>query len=103
MPNLTGRKRNRTNQNRPAKYNTKKAEPRGKTNKEPKVVQSFWKDYTMDNLMTKSDIDLDILVDDFLQKYEAKQIAVNKSWWYPEVMITPLKKTKSKYKAEPFN
>ena len=106
MSNLTGRKRQGTNQNRPKKYNTKKAEQRGKTQKEPRAVTAFWKDHTMDELMTKTQDELAIIVAEFIEYYEAKQIAVNRGWWYPEDMAsfnTLRKKTKSKYKAEPFN
>ncbi len=105
---VTGVKRKGANSNRPSKYNIKTPELRGKTQKEAKVMNSFWKEYTMDEIMTKTQEELEVIITEFMEKYQKKQIRGNPLWWYPEDPESHnrnARKTnrKSKYQADPFN
>lgn len=61
-------------------------ENRGKIGKEMKVVGSFWKSHSMDEIHAMTPEDLDKLIDEWLLKFEELQRSRNKSWWYPEVV-----------------
>ena len=84
MSNKYGHKRTIENSNRPKKYKVRKSDETGKTGKEAKVMTSFWKEYTVEEIMTKSQEELEVIVNDFIAKYEAKNLKTNPGWWYPE-------------------
>ena len=65
-------------------YNTIKPETRGRVGKEIKVITSFWKANTMDDMITKTPEEMDQAIDSWMSQYEAKQIARDRLWWYPE-------------------
>ena len=90
------------------KYNTKTIEPRGKQDDEFRMAKYFWKEYSMDEVITWDTAKLEAELEAFYQAFQDSQIARKSSWWYPEdPMSVVLKKNKgnkeSKYKAESFN
>ena len=104
----TGRVREGTNRNRPNKYNVRKSDDTGKTIREAKVMTSFWKDHTVAEIMTKTQEELEVIVTEFIEWYEKKNLKANPLWWYPEDPESHnrnARKTnkKSKYQADPFN
>jgi hypothetical protein len=88
------------------KYNLKKAEQRGKQGKETVLYTSFWKEYTMDQIMVLSPEELDKLISDFLDDFITKARKRTPNWNFPDRIVSTFvrKKVRSdKYKAEPFN
>lgn len=66
-----------------APYNVKQEEKRGKQGKEPVVIKSFWKEYTMDQVMAMSDEEILEAIDKSLDNFEIRQHKHNKSWNWP--------------------
>ena len=66
-----------------APYNVKPQEMRGKKGKEPVVVKSFWKDYTMDQVMAMTDEEILQAIDKSLDEFEMRQLKHNKEWNWP--------------------
>lgn len=69
---------------RPKPYKTKPMEMRGEQKNETRAIKSFWKEYTMDQVMVMSSEELDKAIDGYLEAFAARQIKQNKLWWYPE-------------------
>ncbi len=61
-----------------------KVDIRGKTTKEMKAIAAFWRQHSMDDMLTKTPEETDQIIDKWLLEYEQKQQERNKSWWYPE-------------------
>jgi hypothetical protein len=59
---------------------------RGKTGKEMKVMASFWRQHSMDDIITKTPEEIDQLLDAWFLQYEATQQIRHKTWWYPETV-----------------
>jgi hypothetical protein len=90
------------------KYKTKAIEPRGQQADEFRMAKYFWKNHTMDEVITWDSDRLDAELEAFFQAFQEIQVARNQNWWYPEdPMTVVLKRNKikkeSKYKAENFN
>lgn len=64
-------------------YNTKAVEQRGITYKEPPMIKSFWKEYTIDQVQAMSDEEIMQAVDKFLDQIIARNIHRDKTWDYP--------------------
>jgi hypothetical protein len=89
-------------------YNTKAIEPRGAQSDEFRMAKYFWKEFTMEEVITWDDKKLEVELESFYQRFEDLQRSRNPGWWYPEdPMSVVLKKNKgkreSKYKSEGFN
>jgi hypothetical protein len=65
------------------KYKQRAVEQRGKTSKEPLIIKSFWKDYTMDQIQSMSDEELIEAVDKYLEAFIKRQQKVDKFWDFP--------------------
>ena len=77
-----------------AKYN-KTLDTTGKTGKENIALNAFWKTNTVSEFMTLSKEEADKKIDEWMAKFEAKNIKRNKSWWYPTITI-PIVKARNK-------
>jgi hypothetical protein len=64
-------------------YKLKEFEQRGLTYKEPPMIKSFWKKYTMDQVQAMSDDEIMQAVDEFLDEIIARNIDRDKTWDYP--------------------
>lgn len=89
-------------------YNTKTIEPRGTQPDESRMQKSFWKDHSMDEVITWSAKELEDKLEAYFSAYETRQIKIKPQWWWPEDPLQQVskiraKKKESKYKADPFN
>ena len=66
-------------------YKTKIYESRGKLGQEPRLVGAFWRSHTMDDLITKTDEEMTVIIDTFLDSFIARQIKNNAFWNFPEI------------------
>ena len=64
-------------------YELKAVEPRGITYKEPPMIKSFWKEYTMDQVQSMTDEEIMQAIDKFLDEIIARNIHRDKTWDYP--------------------
>ncbi len=64
-------------------YNMRTVEERGITYKEPILIKSFWKDYTMDQVLNMTDEELIQAIDKFIDEFAARQIKNDKTWDFP--------------------
>jgi len=64
-------------------YNMRAVEERGITYKEPILIKSFWKDYTMDQVLNMTDEELIQAIDKYLDEFAARQIKNDKAWDFP--------------------
>jgi hypothetical protein len=55
----------------------------GKTGKENIALKSFWSSHKMEDIIQMSTKELDKAIDIWIEKYQARQIKANRSWWYP--------------------
>jgi hypothetical protein len=69
---------------RPEKYNIKPIEPRGITAVENKPMKSFWKEYSMDQVITMTPEELDKEIDASLERFRERQLMWNKNWHWPD-------------------
>lgn len=77
------------------KYKTN-YEKRGKTGKESNPIKSFWSFHTMDQVIVMSEKELTDAINNWVEKYQAKQIKKNPFWWYPDVDIKTLAEVRNK-------
>lgn len=79
-----------------APYNYKAVEPRGISYKEPIIIKSFWKEYSMDQVQNMTDEELIQAIDKYLEGFIYRQSKQNKLWDYPVkkeyLAIAPLPK-----------
>ena len=68
-------------------YKIKPIEERGKTGREFGAASLFWKNHSMDDIITKTPEELDAIIDQFLKAYEERQLKNNPNWWYPQSPI----------------
>jgi hypothetical protein len=85
----TGRKREN--------YNIKH-DKTGKTFKENAALKGFWSDHKVADMMLLSSTELDKVIDEWIEKYQAVQLKRDKFWWYPTMNYDPTPKTKGKKK-----
>jgi hypothetical protein len=64
-------------------YNRKAVEQRGITYKEPPMIKSFWKEYTMNQVRSMNDEEIMQAIDIFLDEIIARNINRDKTWNYP--------------------
>lgn len=64
-------------------YNYKKVEDRGLVGRENAVVKSFWKEYTMDQVLAMTPEQLDIEIDLSIDRFVERQFKWNKHWNFP--------------------
>ena len=67
-------------------YKTKEQDTRGKQRGEPRVVATFYKEYTLDQIQAMSEEELSLNIDKFLEAYVEKQMSRNPHWDFPERM-----------------
>jgi len=65
-------------------YRTKPVEKRGKQGREFGAASLFWKNHSMDDIITKTPEELDAIIDTFLKSYEERQLKLDPTWWYPQ-------------------
>lgn len=65
-------------------YNVKKIESRGKVKAENKVISRFWRDYTMDQVLSMSEEELDKAIDKHIDEFAARRLAIDPHWNFPE-------------------
>jgi hypothetical protein len=66
-------------------YKIKKKEERGgEHGKQYHFTRTFWKQYSMDEVITWSQEELDKKIDAFLDEFAARQIKQNPRWCWPE-------------------
>jgi hypothetical protein len=65
------------------KYKQRAVEQRGKTYKEPLIIKSFWKDYTMNQIQSMSDEELIQAIDKYLEGFIRRQTKQDKFWDFP--------------------
>jgi hypothetical protein len=83
--NYQGVARRRTPNNTGKKYTTKPVEPRGEQPREFRVQKSFWRKFTMDEVITWSAAELEEKITKFYDDYEERQLKAHGArWWYPE-------------------
>lgn len=64
-------------------YNTRAVEQRGITYKEPILIKSFWKEYTMDQVIIMSDDEIIQAIDKYIDEFAKRQLKINKQWDFP--------------------
>jgi hypothetical protein len=64
-------------------YNIRPVEQRGITYKEPVIIKSFWKEYSMDQIMSMSDEEIIEAVDRYLDEFIHRQNKRDKQWNFP--------------------
>ena len=64
-------------------YNIRPVEPRGVTYREPVIIKSFWKEYTMDQVIAMSDEEVIQAVDRYLEAFIYRQKKQNNMWDFP--------------------
>ena len=64
-------------------YNMKAVEQRGITYKEPILIKSFWKEYTMDQVIIMSDDEIIQAIDKYIDEFAKRQLKINKQWDFP--------------------
>jgi hypothetical protein len=64
-------------------YNMRAVEQRGITYKEPILIKSFWRDYTMDQVQNMTDEELIQAIDKYLDEFSARQLKNYKNWDWP--------------------
>ena len=64
-------------------YQLKAVEQRGITYKEPPMIKSFWKEYTIDQIQSMTDEEVMQAVDIFLDTLIARSFHRDKTWDYP--------------------
>ncbi len=69
---------------RPKPYNIKPIESRGQAGKENALIKSFWKDYTMDQILVMTPEELDIAIDKSIEDFIQRQYKHNKRWDFPK-------------------
>jgi hypothetical protein len=65
------------------KYKVKNLEPRGKTYKEPSMINSFWRKHTMDQIEDMTDEELIQAIDKFLDELIGRAIKNDRNWDFP--------------------
>lgn len=89
------------------KYKSKKIEPRGEQPGEFRMQKSFWKDHTMDEVITWTAAELEEKLEAYFLQYELRQKHIKPNWHWPEDPLQQVSKLrskkKSKYQADPFN
>ena len=65
------------------KNNVRTLETRGKTYNEPAMIGSFWRDYTMDQILNMSDEQLMDAIDKHLDGMIERAIKNDKKWDFP--------------------
>ena len=73
----------------------KNAEKRGMTTKENIVMRAFWGENNMDQMMLLAGNKLDEVIDEWLAKYQARQIKRIPTWWYPNIQIKTLNQVRN--------
>jgi hypothetical protein len=77
------------NPNRPPKKapirknNVRPLEERGKTYKEPAMIGSFWRDYTMDQILNMTDEEVMEVINKHLDGMIARAIKNDRMWDFP--------------------
>lgn len=78
------------------KYKVKNLETRGITYKEPSMINSFWRNHTMDQVQDMTDEELIQAIDKFLDQLIARAIKNDRQWSFPVLdaylRIAPLPK-----------
>lgn len=82
--NYQGVARRSTPNNTGKTYNIKPVEQRGKQPREFRVQIAFWRKYTMDEVITWTEAELEQKLEAFYTAFENRQIKHNINWWYPE-------------------
>jgi hypothetical protein len=65
------------------KNKTRPVEQRGITYKEPAMIKSFWKEYTMDQVQAMSDDEILQAVDKFIDDLVNRSLKLNRGWDFP--------------------
>ena len=65
------------------KNNVRPLETRGKTYKEPAMIGSFWRDYTMDQILNMTDEEVMEAINTHLDNMIARAIKNDKMWDFP--------------------
>jgi len=69
---------------RPEKYNIKPIEERGITAVENRPIKAFWKEHSMDEVITMTPEELDKEIDASLERFRERQLMWNKNWHWPD-------------------
>ncbi len=64
-------------------YNVRAVEQRGITYKEPLIIKSFWKDYSIEQIQAMSDEDILQAIDKYLDEFIYRQTKREKTWDFP--------------------
>ena len=64
-------------------YKTRTADQTGVSYKEPLMIKSFWKDYTVAQIQSMSDEDILQAIDEYLEGFIYRQTKRNKNWDFP--------------------
>lgn len=67
----------------------------GKAGKENVILNNFWKLNKVSEFMTMTQEEADKKIDEWMERFEARNIARNSTWWYPSPII-PLDKARNK-------
>lgn len=78
------------------KYNTKASDKTGKTRKENRAEATFWKYHNVADIMLLTSTELDQVIDTWMAEYEARQLKLNKAWWYPSLTIYTMNDVRNK-------
>jgi hypothetical protein len=65
------------------KNKVRAVEQRGRTYKEPILIKSFWKDYTIDQVQEMTDEQLIQAIDKYLEGFIYRQQKREKNWDFP--------------------
>lgn len=70
----------------PKPYNKKPYDKRGLVERESRSVRGFWSNHTMDQIIQLSPEELEQVIDNYLEKFIAAQLKVNRHWNFPEAI-----------------
>ncbi len=82
-PKLPDHLLSRPRANPKRKNNTRPTDPAGEQRNEPKVVKSFWREYSVSQIQQMTDEEIMEAIDRNLEAFIARQLKQNKRWDFP--------------------
>ena len=76
-----------------------KVDNTGKTFKENPALKSFWSAHKMVDIIQLSSEELDKVIQEWLEQFQATQLKRDPFWWYPTIYYDPTPKVKKEKKV----
>jgi hypothetical protein len=67
----------------------------GKMGKENQLVRAFWDKHKVKDMMVLDAKEAEAVISKWMEDYEARQIARNRSWWYPSIATKTLNQVRN--------